>query len=72
MFAVSCQETNGPPVAPPTRRGFGQTLIGPMMEQAVQGTFAIDYHASGLVWRLTSPVHTTLERDWNKPDQPGG
>jgi PAS domain S-box-containing protein len=72
VFAITWQEANGPSVAPPTRRGFGQTVIGPMMEQAVQGTVAIDYHASGLVWRLTSPAQTTLERDWNEPDQPGG
>jgi PAS domain S-box-containing protein len=70
MFAISWREANGPPVSRPTRRGFGQTVIGPMMQKAVQGTVAIDYQPSGLVWRLTGPAHTTLERALDEPDEP--
>ena len=40
------------------------------MEKAVQGTVAIDYQPSGLVWRLTGPAHTTLERALDEPDEP--
>jgi two-component sensor histidine kinase len=62
MFSMSWFELGGPLVVPPTRAGFGQTVIGPMAQSAVNGIATIDHRASGLCWTLTAPVTHTLER----------
>ena len=41
-------ETGGPPVEPPTRKGFGSRVIVGMIEQ-LKGTVRFDWHPSGLV-----------------------
>ena len=62
-FSMSWLEEGGPKVAFPTRKGFGQTVIGRMAGAAVHGTAKVDYRESGLFWNLTSLVADTLERD---------
>ena len=54
-------EEGGPKVAPPTHRGFGQVVIGRMVESAVDGTVEVDYRESGLSWKLSAPVADTIE-----------
>jgi PAS domain S-box-containing protein len=66
-FLMSWLETGGPPVTPPTHSGFGQTVMGRMVERAVEGTAAIDYRDTGLAWRLSAPVVNTLERGPGTP-----
>jgi PAS domain S-box-containing protein len=61
-FQMTWTEEGGPPVAPPTRKGFGQKVIGPMVEQSVNGRAEIDHRTAGLVWTLIAPVADTLER----------
>ena len=61
-FAMRWLEEGGPKVAHPTRKGFGQTVIGRMAEAAVEGTVEINYEENGLSWTLRSPVAETLER----------
>lgn len=46
-------ERNGPPVEPPSRRGFGSRITESLAARAVGGTAAIDFNPSGLVWTLT-------------------
>ena len=43
MFAMSWLEKGGPKVAVPSSKGFGQVVIGPMVERAVQGTVEISF-----------------------------
>ncbi len=62
MFSMSWFELGGPLVEPPTRAGFGQTVIGPMAQSAVNGVATIDHRASGLCWTLIASVAHTLER----------
>jgi PAS domain S-box-containing protein len=62
-FSMSWLEDGGPKVASPTRKGFGQTVIGRMVEAAVDGTAEIDYRESGLSWKLSALGAKTLERD---------
>ncbi len=61
-FTMHWLEEGGPRVAPPTRPGFGQKVIGRMVESAVDGTVEIDYRESGLSWKLSAPVADTMEK----------
>ena len=62
-FSMFWSEDGGPSVASPTRKGFGQTVIGRMVEAAVDGTAEIDYRESGVSWKLSALVTNTLEKD---------
>jgi PAS domain S-box-containing protein len=60
-FFMSWREEGGPNVAPPTRKGFGQMVIGRMVEAAVEGITKIEYPESGFFWSLSAPCADTLE-----------
>lgn len=51
-FRLSWQETGGPPVAPPTRRGFGSRLIETALAGELSGSAEIRYEAGGIVFVL--------------------
>jgi two-component sensor histidine kinase len=59
---MSWLEVGGPKVEPPTRKGFGQMVIGRMVEAAVDGTAEIDYRQSGFSWKLSAPLASALQR----------
>jgi PAS domain S-box-containing protein len=61
MFTISWTENEGPPVAAPTRRGFGSTVIDTMAKYSVGGEVAIYYARSGLMWQLTCRAANALE-----------
>ncbi len=61
-FKMQWLEEGGPPVVPPTRKGFGQKVIGPMVERAVKGHADIEHRPAGLLWTLTAAVADILER----------
>lgn len=61
-FTMRWLEEGGPRVEPPTRRGFGQIVIGRMVKSAVDGTVEVEYRESGLSWKLSAPVSGTIER----------
>jgi two-component sensor histidine kinase len=67
MFEMRWIETGGPRITPPTRKGFGQKVIGPMAETSVNGTAEIDYRPTGLAWTLIAPISETLERGRTEP-----
>jgi PAS domain S-box-containing protein len=48
-------ETGGPPVEPPTRKGFGSRVITGMIEQ-LKGKVRFDWHPSGLVCEISIRV----------------
>src|SRR4029077_6314796 len=60
-FTMSWTERDGPPVAAPTRRGFGTIVIEKMAERSVGGAVDLDYAPSGVTWRLTCPAANALE-----------
>jgi PAS domain S-box-containing protein len=62
MFAMNWTECNGPPVSPPKRRGFGSTVVQPMVRQTVNGEVQLDFIPAGVVWNLTCPAANALER----------
>jgi PAS domain S-box-containing protein len=63
IFAMSWIEGKGPPVSQPKRRGFGSTVVDPMVRQTVNGEVHLDFIPSGVVWNLTCPAANALERN---------
>jgi PAS domain S-box-containing protein len=49
-------ERDGPPVAEPTRRGFGSTLLQRVLTAQVQATIDIDYQPTGLRFTMDAPL----------------
>ncbi len=52
LFRITWRETGGPVVSPPTRRGFGQTVIVDLARAAVRGEVQLNFHEAGVVWEL--------------------
>lgn len=55
-LSLTWSEHDGPPVSPPTRRGFGSTLISRNLGLAFGGKVELDFHPAGLVCRLLAPA----------------
>ena len=53
---LSWIEQGGPPVSPPSRRGFGHVVIGEMVERSLNGKVAVEFAAEGLKWRVSIPA----------------
>ena len=49
-------ERGGPPVAPPTRKGFGHVVVETIAAQRVGGTADMLFGPEGLSWTLTVPA----------------
>ncbi len=49
-------ETGGPPVKPPTRRGFGTRVMDRMIRDQLKGEIRFDWRAEGLVCEITLPA----------------
>lgn len=50
------RESDGPPVAPPTRRGFGSRVIESGLAHELNGEVSLDYRPEGLVGTIDIPV----------------
>jgi PAS domain S-box-containing protein len=70
-FIMSWTERDGPPVAPPERRGFGTIVMETMAERSVDGAVDVDYAPSGVTWRLTCPAANALESWEREPNFKG-
>ncbi|WP_226626401.1 sensor histidine kinase [Alloyangia pacifica] len=55
---VTWRERGGPIVSPPSRKGFGSTLTGAMLQSTLGAETEVDYAREGLTWRVTFPVQT--------------
>ena len=60
IFSMTWMESGGPEVTLPKSYGFGQKVIIQMVQSSLNGEAELEYHAAGLVWRLQSPVASTL------------
>jgi PAS domain S-box-containing protein len=56
MCRLSWEESGGPPVVRPSRRGFGRVVFERTVARAVNGNVHIDYCPSGLRWTLEFPT----------------
>jgi two-component sensor histidine kinase len=50
------QESGGPPVTPPGRKGFGSRLIEGGLAQELDGEVRLDYEPAGVVCQIIMPV----------------
>jgi two-component sensor histidine kinase len=50
------QEKNGPPVSPPTRKGFGSRVIERGLPHELEGTVTLDYRLNGVVCTINMPA----------------
>ncbi|CUU42135.1 Blue-light-activated histidine kinase [Blastochloris viridis] len=64
------QESGGPPVHPPTHRGFGHVVVERMVSMALQGRAQIDWLSEGVRWVLEAPLFAITDQP--AADQPGG
>jgi len=55
MCRLAWEESGGPEVARPARRGFGRVVIERTVARALNGEVHVDYAASGLRWTLEFP-----------------
>ena len=53
---LTWEESGGPEVVPPSRKGFGSRLIERQLPLEFDGTAAIDYRPAGVVCRLQIPL----------------
>ncbi|MDP1865380.1 MAG: HWE histidine kinase domain-containing protein [Bradyrhizobium sp.] len=49
-------EQGGPPVVPPSHKGFGHVVFDDMIERSLKGKVALEFAASGLSWRVSIPA----------------
>jgi CheY-like chemotaxis protein len=53
---VNWKEYGGPPVRPPTRRGFGSTVIERSIEHDLKGVTELEFALAGVTARFTIPA----------------
>jgi PAS domain S-box-containing protein len=56
---LTWRETGGPSVAPPTRRGFGSTVLLNSVERQLRGRVSLDWRVEGLVCGIELPIADT-------------
>jgi two-component sensor histidine kinase len=54
-FVITWRETGGPPVEPPTRKGFGTALAAFAVERTLKGRLTTDYLPTGVVVTIELP-----------------
>ena len=59
-FRMSWRESNGPPVAPPARKGFGHVVISEMVGSSLHGRVTLEYAPEGLLWAIDTPRSSVL------------
>ena len=55
-------ETAGPPVVPPTRRGFGTDVTRRLVARALRGTVNFEFAETGIIWALDAPAANLIEK----------
>jgi two-component sensor histidine kinase len=55
-------ETSGPPVVPPTRRGFGTDVTRRLVARALRGTVNFDFAETGIIWHLDAPIANLVDQ----------
>ncbi len=56
QFHLQWREHGGPPVSPPTRRGFGSRLLERGLAADLQGKVGLEFRSEGVVCKITGPV----------------
>ena len=61
-FSLVWEETGGPPVAPPARRGFGRMLLERVLAGDFAGTVRIEFRPEGVRCELVAPWEQLAEK----------
>lgn len=61
-LTITWQELNGPPVAPPKKRGFGTNILLGSVEKQLSGVVKMDWNSNGLACRISIPASSSVER----------
>ena len=69
-FELVWNETGGPTVSPPTRRGFGSTLLEQVTSRELNGRTSIEYRPAGVHAVLRSGPAAVAPRPDTVPDAP--
>jgi PAS domain S-box-containing protein len=62
VFVIEWIERGGPPVAAPSSRGFGSTVICRLAERSLDAKVELNFPSTGLTWRLQCPRGVVEER----------
>lgn len=60
-FTMGWREYEGPAVTPPSRKGFGTTVISSLAERSLDAKVSLGFPAEGLCWRLECPASQVLD-----------
>ncbi len=60
MLRLRWQESGGPPVTAPTRKGFGHIVMDRIAGRALSGASGLRFEPGGVVWSLDVPAATTV------------
>lgn len=60
-FIMTWTEFDGPVVVAPSRRGFGSTVTGKMVQMSLDGEVTADFAPSGCSWRLNCPWENIID-----------
>jgi two-component sensor histidine kinase len=60
QLKLTWTESGGPPVTPPTRKGFGRLLIERVLASDLDGTVTLDFAGEGLKCVITLPMRMHL------------
>lgn len=55
-FVLTWREVGGPPVSPPSRRGFGSLMIERSLRGYFRGELSVTYKPGGLVFHIDAPL----------------
>jgi two-component sensor histidine kinase len=55
-FEIRWEERGGPPVLPPTRRGFGCLVVERITPSTLDGAATLRFEPAGLIWELRIPA----------------
>jgi PAS domain S-box-containing protein len=69
-FDLTWTESGGPTVSPPTRRGFGSTLLEQVTGRELNGEAAIDYRPAGVQVRIRAGAAAVAPRPETVPEAP--
>jgi two-component sensor histidine kinase len=61
-FTMEWSESGGPIVVPPTRRGFGWSVLCELTKISLVADVSLEYAPAGAVWRLRCPADRVREK----------
>ncbi|MEO8668483.1 MAG: HWE histidine kinase domain-containing protein [Bauldia sp.] len=61
---LTWQESGGPPVKPPSRKGFGSRLIEGVLAVELDAAVSVSYAPAGVVWTIDAPLGNWQDRDY--------